>query len=87
MHRLSVRVDRNDPPPEVPVRGKKVRAPRGWRWLLLTITSPSGKNLFACNRCGGVTPGPVKWEYHECHPERQGVARPASRPRRARGGK
>jgi hypothetical protein len=33
-------------------------------WIMLDITSPSGKQLWACVCCGHCTPGPTNT--HEC---------------------
>lgn len=30
------------------------------RWILISSTSPSGKALFVCRSCGGLSPSPLK---------------------------
>lgn len=36
-----------------------------WRWIRLDRTTPSGKQLWVCSRCGVETPTPDKWQYHQ----------------------
>lgn len=51
-------------------RHPAAKPPRGWRWILLSHTSPSRKVMYACSLCGNCTPGPTEWKYHRdsCKP-------------------
>lgn len=51
--------------------GEAMKKPR---WVLLEKTTPSGKALYGCSRCGIESPCPDKWHFHRTyclrrHPE------------------